>query len=125
MLANKTIGIGSALIVLGVAGYVATGAASATALIPSFFGVPLVLLGLMARNEHRRKLAMHIAVVVGLLAFLGSVPGLLNLVRMIGGAEVARPAAAVMQSIMALLTGVFVALCVKSFIDVRRQPSGS
>jgi len=122
MLANKTIGIGVALILLGLIGYFATGAVSVTALIPAFFGIVLALLGWLARDDKRRKLVMHIAVVVGLLGFAGSVSGIPKLIRMLGGAEIARPAAAVSQSVMAALTGLFVVLCVKSFIDARRNP---
>jgi hypothetical protein len=122
MLANKTIGIGVALILLGLIGYFATGAVSVTALIPAFFGIVLALLGWLARDDKRRKLVMHIAVVVGLLGFAGSVSGIPKLIRMLGGAEIARPAAAISQSVMAALTGVFIVLCVKSFIDARRNP---
>ena len=120
-MANTTVVVGVTLIVLGVAGYAASGATSVTALIPAFFGLFLTGLGMMARNEQRRKLAMHIAVVVGLLGFAGSVSGLAGLVQMLQGADVARPMAVISRSIMAVLTGVFVALCVKSFIDVRRS----
>lgn len=125
MLANKTIVIGVALILLGLIGYFATGAVSVTALIPAFFGVVLAALGWLSRDDRRRKLLMHIAVVVGLLGFAGSVSGIPKLIRMLGGAEIERPAAAVSQSIMAVLAGVFVALCVKSFIDARRNPPAS
>jgi len=68
-MANVAIGIGAALLVLGLAGYLGTGASSPTALIPAAFGLILLALGMMARDERRRKLAMHIAVVVGLLLF--------------------------------------------------------
>jgi len=122
MLANKTIATGVALIVLGLAGYFGAGAASLTALIPAAFGVVLAALGAAARNDARRKLAMHIAVVVGLIGFFGSVSGLLKLPRLVAGDEVARPLAVVAQSVMALLTAYFVVLCVKSFIDARRKP---
>ena len=120
-MANTTIGFAIALIVLGLAGYFGTGAASPTALIPALFGVLLLLLGLLARNPARRKLAMHIAVVVALLGLLGSMRGVLRLPALVAGEPVDRPAAVVAQSIMALLTGIFVALCVKSFVDVRRS----
>ena len=39
---------------------------------------------------------------------------------MLSGGEVQRPAAAVSQSIMAMLMGIFVGLCVRSFIEARR-----
>lgn len=121
MLANKTIGIGVVLIFLGVAGYLISGRVSITALIPAFFGAPLVLLGWLARDDRKRKLVMHIAVVVGLLGFLGSVGGLFEFFGMLAGQETARPGAVVARAIMAVITGYFVAVCVKSFIDARRQ----
>ena len=113
--------IGIALVFLGLAGYVGSQAASLTALIPAVFGLALYLLGMMARRENRRKLAMHIAVVVGLIGFAGSVRGLGGLVQMLAGGAVLRPMAVISQSIMAVLTAIFVALCVKSFIDARRK----
>ena len=119
-MANITIGIAFALIVLGLAGYFGSGAASPTALIPAVFGALLLALGALARNPNRRKLAMHVAVVVGLLGFAGSVPGLLKLPDLLGGDAVERPAAVIAQSIMAVLMGIFVALCIKSFVDARR-----
>ncbi|HET8550731.1 MAG TPA: hypothetical protein VFL57_22140 [Bryobacteraceae bacterium] len=119
-MANITIGFAIALIILGAAGYAGTAAHSPTALIPALFGAVLLALGAMARNPSRRKLAMHIAVAVGVLGFAGSLRGLMKLPALIAGEAVERPAAVIAQSVMAVLTGVFVALCVKSFIDARR-----
>jgi len=119
-MANTTIAFGGMLILLGIGGYFGTAAASPTALIPAAFGVVLVLLGVIARGEARRKIAMHIAVVVGLAGFLGSVGGLRDLGLYLGGADVARPAAAMAKSVMAILSGIFVMLCVLSFVQARR-----
>lgn len=118
---KTTILFGVVLIVLGIVGYIATGAVSVTALIPSFFGGVLALLGWLALNEKYRRHAMHIAVVVGLLGFLGTARGLAALPRLVsdaGGVE--RPAAVVAQAIMAILMIVYVALGVRSFIAARR-----
>lgn len=120
-MANAAIGFGLALLVLGLVGYVGSGMVSPTALIPSFFGVLLILLGAMARNPARRKLAMHIAVLVGLLGFVGSVRGLGIAVRMLAGEPAERPAAAIAQAIMAILTLAFTIMCVRSFISARRS----
>ena len=108
--------IGLALVLLGVIGFVATGSSAPTALIPAYFGAALLLLGFIARNPQRRKLAMHIAVVVGLLGFLGAMRGPLQLLS----GEAQRPAAAWAQTVMTLLMAIFVILSVKSFIDARR-----
>src|SRR5579859_6059789 len=124
-LANTTIGFGIVLIVLGLGGYFGTDRVSLTALIPAAFGLLLVIFGALARDEKRRKMAMHIAVTVGLLGFLGTVSGLIKLPTLLSGGEVARPAAVVAQSIMAVLMAVYVGMCVKSFIDARRRRAGA
>lgn len=114
-----------ALILLGIIGYAGSGGASPTALIPAVFGLVLLILGLMARDDKKRKTAMHIAVIVGLFAFLGTLPGVWKLGQWVAGIPVARPAAVIAQSIMAVLMGIFVAMCVRSFIAARRQRLGN
>lgn len=109
------------LIVLGVGGYIVSQGVSVTALIPAFFGIPLLICGFLALKEHYLKHAMHAAAVLGLLGFLGSVRGLLILPRLLGGGEVTRPMAVVSQSIMALLSLIFIVLCIRSFVVVRRN----
>ena len=93
-----------------------------TALIPAAFGAVLAILGWLARNQRYQKHAMHVAAAIGLMGFLGSVGGLTEILDLISGADVQRPAAVVSQSAMALLMAAFVGLCVKSFIDARRAP---
>jgi hypothetical protein len=114
-----TLAIGAALIVLGVASYGLTGGASPTALIPAAFGLLLVVAGVLARNERMRMHAMHGAVLIALLGFLGSVRGVMGLGTVLDGTA-ARPAAIVAQTIMAVLTMIYVVLAVRSFIAARR-----
>ena len=118
-MARTTIFFGVALIVLGIGGYVGTAAVSITALIPACFGGAFTLLGWLALNDDYRKHAMHAAAALGLIGFLGTASGLIGLVRLFSGGEVARPAAVVARALMAILTAVFVGLCVKSFVDAR------
>ena len=120
-MANTTIAFGIAFIVLGAGGYLGSGMASPTALIPAAFGVLFCIMGALARDEKKRKHAMHTAALLGLIAVLGSARGLAKLPSVIGGEPVERPAAVVAQSIMAVLGIVFVALCIKSFRDARRS----
>lgn len=115
----KTIGI--LLMLLGILSFAMSGAASWTALIPAIVGTPLFLLGYFARNEKARKHLMHAAVILALLGFLGTIPGLLALPALLSGGEVARPAAAAVQSVMAVLCLVFVIFAVRSFIQARRS----
>ena len=118
---NTAMFFGGLLIALGVAGYVGTGMESPTALIPAVFGLLLIIAGAIARNESRRKHAMHAAAMVGLLGFLGSASALAQLPALLGGGEIARPAAVISRSIMAALSLLFVVLCVNSFIAARRS----
>lgn len=120
-MANITIIFGILLILLGLGGWFGSGGASITALIPAAFGIVLLILGVIARNEKARKHAMHVAVIVGLLGFFGSASGLVSLPAVISGESVARPAAVIAKSIMAVLSLLYVARCVKSFIDARRN----
>ncbi|HEX2897329.1 MAG TPA: hypothetical protein VHP63_04685 [candidate division Zixibacteria bacterium] len=109
------------LILLGVIGYYVTGMVSVTALIPTFFGLPIMVLAIAAKNPARRKHVMHIAVVLGLIGFIGGARGLGGFFTLIGGGEVARPGAVISQTIMAVLSLIFVLLCVKSFINARKN----
>jgi len=89
---------------------------SATAFIPTGFGVVLLLCGILALNEKLRMHAMHGAALVGLLGLL------MPLGRVIYAAT--QPnfqfgLAAGGSLTMAALCGIFLALCIKSFIDVR------
>jgi hypothetical protein len=113
--------LGGLLIVLGVAGFVVTGSQHYTALIPSWFGIAFMLLGGLALNPSARKHAMHAAAALALLAFVFTVSGWIGMIKWASGSTPERPAAVVSKSLMALLTLLFVALCVRSFIHARRS----
>jgi hypothetical protein len=115
-----TMAVGSLLILIGVGFYFGTGATSLTALIPAALGLLMAIAGVVAHRESLRKHAMHAAALVGLLGVLGSARGLLQLPAVLSGADVARPAAVVAQSLTAVLCLAFVALAVNSFIQARR-----
>lgn len=122
-MANVGIGFGIVLVLLGVGAYLGTGAQSVTALIPTFFGIPLAALGLMARDERRLKLAMHLSTVLALFGFLGSARGISGVVALAAGEEILRPAAAAVQAAMAALCAAFLILALKSFLAARRDRS--
>ena len=108
-------------ILLGLYGYFGISSESITALIPTFFGIPMLVLGWFGLNEKYLKHTMHVAAVLNLLGFAGTVSGLIKFFKMLGGAETARPAAVIVQAIMAVMCLVFLIFAVKSFIDVRRN----
>jgi hypothetical protein len=118
-----TVALGVALIILGLAGYFLTGAVSLTALIPAAFGLLIAVSGLIARDERRRKHAMHAAVAVALLGFLGSIRGVLQIGALLDGTA-ARPAAIVSQTLMAVMTLGYLVVAVRSFVNARanRKP---
>ena len=118
-----TIALGVALIIVGLAGYFLTGAVSLTALIPAGFGIVIALAGVVARDDRMRKHAMHAAVLVALLGFLGSVRGVLQIGALLDGTA-ARPAAVVSQTIMAVLTLGYIVVAVRSFIQARASRRG-
>jgi hypothetical protein len=117
---TTTIVTGVLLIVLGLVGFVGTGSEHPTALIPAGFGIALAICGFLANAPERKKLFMHIAVTLGLLGFLGTVMGVVKVVRMAAGETIARPEAAESQAVMAFITLIFVAICVNSFIKARK-----
>lgn len=119
IVANTTIAFGVALILLGFGGYGLTGAQSLTALIPAVAGILFVALGFLSHSPKMRMHAMHGAALFGLLGFVGSVSGISGAIKMAMGQTIARPAAAVSRSIMAMLCLVYVVLAVRSFVRAR------
>ena len=119
-MAKITIGLGLALIALGLGGYFGTGRESWTALIPAFLGLPLLILGCVALRERMRKHAMHVAGVIALLGFAGTVSGLTKLPVLLTGGLLDRPTAVTVQAVMAIVCFVFVLLSVWSFINTFR-----
>jgi len=95
---------------------------SVTALIPTFLGVPLILLGYFSLvKPNLRMHLMHAAVTLALLGFLASAGRFISV--MIRKPNIGVGPAA--QLIMAIICGVFVAACVRSFITARRNREAS
>ncbi len=117
-MAITTVLTGVLLIALGLGSFVGTGSEHKTALIPALFGLPILICGLLAQNAARRAMVMHIAVLIGTLGFLGSLFSFIK--GMNGDAISTRPIAVEAQGVMALITAIFVGLCVQSFIKARK-----
>jgi len=118
---NITIIAGCLLIILGLAGYFGTGGESITALIPTFFGVVIAALGFLGKKENIHKHVMHVALLIALLGLIGSFAGIPKAVSMLGGEEIARPAAAMAQAVMSLICAVYLIFGIQSFIKTRRD----
>ena len=115
------IGVAVVLVVLGLAGYVGTDRVSVTALIPAFFGIAFAGLGALGRKDRFRVPAAYGGIVLSVIGLLGSVPGIPKVIAYVGGEEVARPAASIAQSIMALILVVLIASLLKFVVAERRQ----
>jgi peptidoglycan/LPS O-acetylase OafA/YrhL len=123
-MAKVTYVFGVLLILVGLVGYFATGSAHPTALIPTWFGLALVVGGILAvsPSEGRRKLFMHINVTIGLVGLIGAIASALHgygHARSLGMDPDYKALAA--QLTMAVLLLIYVNLCVRSFIQARRS----
>jgi uncharacterized membrane protein len=123
-MAKVTLVFAILLIILGLVSYFGTGSQHPTALIPTWFGLALGLFGYLAMSpqESRRKLFMHINVTIGLLGFLGAAW------RAISSFGHARSEgidpdkiALAAQAAMAGLLLIYVLMCIRSFIEARRD----
>jgi hypothetical protein len=110
---------GMLLIALGVWGYTAAQKPSVTALIPALVGVLIAGAGAVALKESLLKHAMHAAAGIGLLGFLAAASRFVPKVAREGLQLADLPT--VTTGCMTLLCGVFVGLCVNSFIQARRR----
>ncbi len=110
-----SLAIGGVLVLLGLGSYFGTGRESVTALIPAFLGLPILICGLMARDEKKRMMAAHVAILFGVLGMLaGFGRGIPQLMK--GNTGIATT----VTLIMAAICLVYVVACVRSFIAARR-----
>ena len=102
------------MVIWGISISLISGSSSITSMIPAFIGVPLAFIGFISMIKPTfRKALMHIAVVIGIFAFLGG----LDFFRGMFTNYYAG-----LSKLMLLITGfVYVYFCVQSFIFVRRQ----
>jgi hypothetical protein len=118
-MAKVTLVFAVLLIALGLVGFLGTGSAHPTALIPAGFGLLMGISGLLAitRHENRRRLFMHINVTIGLVGFLGTMA---EIFRTMGSSKAMDLTALFAKLALAWLLLIYMALCVRSFIAARR-----
>jgi hypothetical protein len=115
---------GILLDVAGIISFVSTGSSQKTALIPCIFGMLIFVCGIMATNPRFLKHAMHAGAVVALLGLvMGAGRFFMVLVKKGFAGHEAGLAA---TGSLALLCGLYLACCIKSFIEARqaRQKAG-
>ena len=113
-----TTALGIALVVLGVGAYVLTSAASVTALIPAFVGIPLLVCAAVARAETRRRPALVVALAVAVLGALGSSMNAIRIGEAIAGTA-QRPSAVWVSTIMFVLLVAYVVVGVRALLRSR------
>ncbi len=124
-MSRLTLYFGVLLMGIGIYFFIATGSTHPTSLIATWFGVALILFGILAGSSDaaKRKLYMHVAVTIGLLGFL--FPGFISIKELVKShtdqIPLAHPSATHEQLLMAILCLIYVGLCVRSFIAARRS----
>jgi hypothetical protein len=122
--------LGLVLVALGAVVYLTAEAddRSVTALIPAFFGAPIVLLGLLAQAKPgARKHSMHAVALVALLGLIGAgMQGVPKLGALLTDREsLERPMATLTQNLMALICLVLLVACVRAFVLARKAKSAA
>ncbi|HLB34296.1 MAG: hypothetical protein A3F67_00025 [Verrucomicrobia bacterium RIFCSPHIGHO2_12_FULL_41_10] len=116
---NLSIIFGLLLNIVGLVGFFGTGSIHYTALIPCILGVLLILSGIVAKCEHLHKHAMHVAVLVSLLGFLGTASSLRKISLFLDSSAILNAPATAAKIITAVLCGLFFILCIRSFVKAR------
>jgi uncharacterized membrane protein len=117
---------GSLLTLLGLVTYFAAvlgwiaARPSPTALIPAVAGVLLIFLGALALRPGMRKHMMHAAAMIALLGVIAPVGRLISTAIQRG---ITASPAVISQLLMAILCAIFLCLCIRSFVMIRRQRS--
>ncbi|ELY40471.1 hypothetical protein [Natronorubrum tibetense] len=97
------IGLGIALVAVGIGAYVLSDFASVTALIPAVFGVAIAVLGVVGWQTDRQRLAIYGIGALALLGVLGSARGIPDVVALLTRGAVESTVAAVAQGSMILI----------------------
>ena len=108
------------LVALGLYGFLSTGKAFPSALIPAGIGFVLGVCGFLAisPDEHRRKHFMHINATVALVGFLGT---FIDIVRSCASSQPLNMTVVLLKLAAVWLLFIYVVLCVRSFITARRS----
>ena len=107
------------LIVWGIGVTILSDSQSITSLIPAIFGIPILILSFIAKKlPNKKKVLMHIVVLIGMIIFLGG----LDIIRGLIQGNIFTNIWASSSKLMMMISGlVFTILCIKSFIYNRKN----
>ncbi|ELZ00247.1 MULTISPECIES: hypothetical protein [Halobacteriales] len=95
------IALGVVLVIVGIGAYVLSDFASITALIPTFFGVLVAILGVVGhQNPERQRLAAYGIGLLAVVGALGSTRGIPDVISLLTGEPVESTIATVSQGLM-------------------------
>ena len=107
------------LIVWGIGVTILSDSQSITSLIPAIFGLPILISSIIAKKlPNKKKVLMHIVVLIGMIIFLGG----LDIIRGLLQGNIFTNIWASSSKLMMMISGlVFTILCIKSFIYNRKN----
>lgn len=119
-MARVAIIFGLVLCGLTVAGLVSSTVKNGTQFLAIILGIPILFLGVVALNPHRRKQAMHVtAGIAALGSIVGAIRSLFLTVRWAGGQDIDGLTFKMVGAIT-VVSSFLLVLCVHSFLQDRR-----
>ena len=123
-----TIITGLFLIFLGAYGYLSYG--SVTVLIPAFIGLLIMTFGILAINEKRRRMFIHLAIVIAVIGLSASIKSVLSIPGLIECSGIGdgtiencslflRPLAELFKSLMAIILLPYFFVSIAFFVKAR------
>jgi len=107
-----TILFGLLLVAIGLGGYYFADAKQPMALIPAVLGIAMFVCGVVAAQGAMRRLAMHVAALIGMIGFVGPMVTIFN--------DITNTAEVLAKGLTSALCLMFVLMCVNSFLEARR-----
>lgn len=112
---------GIVLCCLSIAGMVGTLQKDPAQFIPMMMGVPVLICGVVALNPHRRRYAMHAALIIASLgAVCGGLMASWDLLQLVSGDDVNKYALRLL-AVMSIICAAFCVICVVSLIQANRR----
>lgn len=111
--------VGGILTAVGLVSYLASGASSMTALIPSLLGVLMLIAAFVSRSPKARRGAFHASLVLAILGLAGSVMNVARLGELFAGTA-ERPMAVIASTITFAVLIVFLVVGIASLGRLHR-----